>query len=74
MPKEKAFCWGPNCKEEIEAQMCCSDRDGSCGCRGLPVDPPFCSEECYKAFMSERQGLFDDKPDGIDLDTLDDGL
>jgi len=74
MSKQKGYCWGPDCKEEIEVQTCCGDRDGSCGCRGLPVDPPFCSAECYNAYMSERQGHFDSKPEIIDLDTLDDGL
>lgn len=28
-----------------EPQMCCDGRE--CGCRGLPVDPIVCSEECY---------------------------
>jgi len=37
------------CGEEIEVQMCCSGRD--CGCLGLPVDPPVCSDECYDKFM-----------------------
>lgn len=27
-------------------QMCCDGRE--CGCRGLPTEPPICSEECYK--------------------------
>jgi len=50
MSKQKGECW--TCGEEIEVQMCCEDRYGSCGCRGLPVDPPFCSEECYHKYTS----------------------
>ena len=30
---------------DFEPQMCCSGFD--CGCRGLPVEPPICSEECF---------------------------
>lgn len=36
------------CEKEIEVQMCCSGID--CGCMGLPVDPPVCSDECYIKF------------------------
>ena len=37
------------CGEEIEVQMCCSGSE--CGCMGMPVDPPVCSEECEKIYM-----------------------
>ncbi len=37
------------CGTEIEVRMCCNSFD--CGCRGLPVDPPVCSEECYDKLM-----------------------
>jgi len=31
---------------EFEAKYCC---DGNaCGCYGLPIDPPICSDECYE--------------------------
>jgi len=63
MPREKAFCWGPNCNEEIEIQICCNAYD--CGCQGLPVDPPFCSEECYNAYMNKRDEP--EKPTGLDF-------
>jgi len=41
------------CGEEIDVQMCCNQFD--CGCRGLPVDPPFCSEKCYDIYMKKSQ-------------------
>lgn len=33
---------------DFEPQMCCSGKD--CGCMGLPIDPPICSEECWEKF------------------------
>lgn len=36
-----------------EPQMCCSGRD--CGCMGMPVDPPICSEECYRRWEQQRE-------------------
>lgn len=50
--KIKYYCW--NCKEvEIpEPQICCSGTD--CGCLGLPIDPPFCSEECQKEYYKVK--------------------
>lgn len=45
---EKGYC--AICGEEIEVRMCCSGRD--CGCLGLPIDPPVCSDECYEKFMN----------------------
>lgn len=53
MSKEKSICWGPNCKEVIEVQLCCSGQ--MCGCQGLPVDPPFCSDECFEAYLKTKQ-------------------
>ncbi len=53
MGLEKGYCWGPNCKEEIEIELCCGAYD--CGCQGLPVEPPFCSAECYDAYMLEKK-------------------
>jgi hypothetical protein len=37
------------CGTEIKVQMCCSGRE--CGCMGLPVEPPVCSDECYDKLM-----------------------
>lgn len=46
----KHFCKGPNCSSEIaEPTLCCSGFE--CGCQGLPVEPPFCSSECYENYM-----------------------
>lgn len=37
------------CGEDIEISMCC---DGHmCGCMGMPIEPPVCSEECYHQYM-----------------------
>lgn len=68
MATEKTHCWGLLCKEEIEVQVCCSDYDGSCGCRGLPVDPPFCSEKCYTDYMNRAQNQEAEPFTPLDLD------
>ncbi len=57
--KEKFYCW--NCSEvEIpEPVRCCSGRE--CGCQGLPIEPPFCSEKCTKEYYKNA----DDTGDSI---------
>jgi DNA-directed RNA polymerase subunit RPC12/RpoP len=40
------------CDTEIEVEMCCSGY--MCGCMGMPVDPPVCSDECYDKYMDNR--------------------
>lgn len=36
-----------NCGELIdyEPEYCCNGRE--CGCMGLPIEPPICSQECW---------------------------
>lgn len=41
------------CQTEIEVQMCCNGFE--CGCMGMPVDPPVCSNECYDKYMNNRK-------------------
>lgn len=41
------------CGTEIEIQICCNDM--FCGCQGLPVEPPVCSEKCYNEFMAPKE-------------------
>lgn len=43
------------CQNEIEVQMCCSGRD--CGCMGLPIDPPICSDECYEIWDKQQRAF-----------------
>lgn len=50
MGKIKTICEGPDCTIEITVTMCCGDSSGMCGCRGLPIEPPFCSNECWDAW------------------------
>lgn len=50
MSKEIGNFW--ECNKEIEVNICCNQYD--CGCQGLPTEPPFCSNECYEKWMSER--------------------
>lgn len=38
---------------EIEVRMCCNSSD--CGCMGLPIDPPICSNECYDKLLEQIQ-------------------
>ena len=50
--EEKFYCW--NCGEvEIpEPVGCCDGRE--CGCMGLPIDPPFCSEKCQEEYYTKK--------------------
>lgn len=40
------------CGEELpfEFTICCSglNNEFPCGCMGLPIEPPICSDECWK--------------------------
>ncbi len=50
---DKYYCENPGCNNKIEKpQFCCGGFD--CGCQGLPIAPPFCSEECYELFMCKE--------------------
>ena len=48
--------WCENCGKRIEVRMCCSGRE--CGCMGLPIDPPVCSDVCYLAWKKKRDDEF----------------
>ena len=37
--------------QDFKPKMCCSSFD--CGCRGLPVEPPVCSEKCWDSLKVE---------------------
>lgn len=47
----KGYC--DVCGIDIEIQICCNGHE--CGCMGLPIDPPVCSEECYNTYFSEER-------------------
>ena len=47
----KGFC--EICGNEIEIKMCCSGKD--CGCLGIPIDPPVCSEICYQKYFDKKE-------------------
>lgn len=50
--EEKYYCEGQGCKNEIpKPVICCNAFD--CPCMGMPVEPPFCSEECYNNNLVE---------------------
>ena len=56
----KYYCWNCDKVEIPEPVGCCSGID--CGCMGMPIDPPFCSEECqleYAAKRGQRRSLND---------------
>lgn len=46
MSKEKCIV----CSKPIdyEPEYCCDGR--FCGCMGMPIDPPVCSQECWDKF------------------------
>lgn len=48
-PKEKWTC--DICNEDISEwynpEYCCKQASSDCGCRGLPIYPPICSELCW---------------------------
>lgn len=43
------------CDTPIHLQFCCSGRE--CGCLGMPVDPPVCSEGCYNKYMNKLKDI-----------------
>lgn len=58
MEEEKYYC--EMCDNEIpKPQMCCSGHE--CGCMGLPIEPPVCSEKCYKALIDKYSKLSKNK-------------
>jgi len=55
----KGYC--EICGTEIDVRVCCSGHE--CGCMGMPVDPPVCSDKCYDEFMTkpnvkDTKGIF----------------
>jgi hypothetical protein len=44
---------------DFEPTMCCDGRD--CGCRGLPVEPCVCSDECSAAVYEHNGYEFDER-------------
>ena len=53
----KGYC--ETCKTEIEIIICCNSFD--CGCMGLPVEPPFCSDNCYNEFIKINENMENNK-------------
>lgn len=55
------------CSNEIEVQMCCDGKD--CGCLGLPIEPPVCSNECLEEYYAikeaNKERLTDAQKDGF---------
>lgn len=51
------------CDNEIEVEVCC---DGfMCGCMGIPIEPPVCSEDCLNKYMDK---IHNSKPTVIRTD------
>jgi hypothetical protein len=38
---------------DYRPEYCCNGID--CACRGLPIEPPVCSEECWQQFNKEEK-------------------
>lgn len=57
------------CGKDIEVTICCSGRD--CGCMGMPIDPPVCSDKCYDELMNNYKKYYpDNKQEYIDIDGI----
>lgn len=44
------------CGKDVEGykpQMCCDGRE--CGCYGMPLEPPICSNECWDKLTERGQ-------------------
>jgi len=44
------------CKKPVpdyKPEYCCPGTE--CGCMGLPMEPPMCSEECWKKLMTKHK-------------------
>jgi hypothetical protein len=53
---KKYYCVAEGCFNEIsQPKMCCNSFD--CGCQGMPISPPFCSNECYDKYMRPTNQL-----------------
>lgn len=39
------------CGTPIHIAFCCSGRD--CGCMGMPIEPPVCSQVCEVEYMNQ---------------------
>lgn len=52
--EETYECQADGCTNEIETpKMCCDGRE--CGCMGMPIEPPVCSEECRIVYMKQKR-------------------
>ncbi len=65
------------CSTEIEIQMCCSGSD--CGCMGLPIDMPVCSQKCERealkhAYFKKAEHSWVRRRDGYKHDDEECGL
>lgn len=36
------------CDKKIKITMCCGGHE--CGCMGMPLEPPVCSNECFEEY------------------------
>ena len=61
MSIEKGNC--DICGTEIDVEMCCSGSiQSGCGCMGMPIDPPICSEDCYGKWLDKRSTISNSNP------------
>lgn len=44
---------------DYKPEMCCNGRD--CTCRGLPINPPVCSDACETALYENIGETFDER-------------
>ena len=68
--EEKDQCWQCGKDLDYKIQGCCSGRD--CGCMGMPVDLPVCSNECEEAWKKDRDKNKNKVKNYISVDLEDD--
>lgn len=56
MERQNEYCMICNKELDYVVEYCCGFPNPECGCRGLPVEPPVCSNECYDIVMKIERG------------------
>lgn len=39
---------------DYKPEYCCPGISNDCACRGMPIDPPICSDECWHKLLNNH--------------------